>query len=384
MCKLMLDDTAPMLKPSTPTSTPAINALTRTLSEDVTEVLLPASKPSSPENQSDDEDVDFVVSSQPVAEPWTDPLQTILNNEEEITHAQLMALYKSFYPGAPSHQLRAIDPQDVACRMDTGVPVTWIEAAVFFGEQKWHLHYLIPAGQVTMVFGSAGVGKSTYVLAVLVKTLVNGGSFMGTEYPGGEVVVWYDGEGCSGANMERAKTEGIDQSLIYNVSTKASLDTEEGVDELQQAMIQTAELAKKARKKDREEIQKKCKAKGLPIPCNFDDELKMVLVLDGITNLTGTAEENNAKEGARHIVLITKMLQSFDWDINPAAIVITHSTKDCWKMNTGDTLTEPTPAEAGTSWATRALALPSPMEVSSTLARASLSTFATRSVPKAC
>ena len=110
-----------------------------------------------------------------------------------------------------------------------------------------------------MVFGSAGVGKSTYVLAVLVKTLVNGGSFMDKEYPGGCAVLWYDGEGCSGANMERAKNEDIDQSLIYNVSTKASLDTEEGVEELQQVMLQTRELEEKRRKKAREDLQKQCK-----------------------------------------------------------------------------------------------------------------------------
>ena len=172
---------------------------------------------------------------------------------------------------------------------------------------------------------------------------------MKKEYPGGCAVLWYDGEGCSGANMERTKNEDIDQSLIYNaynVSTKASLDTEEGVQELQQVMLRTRELEEQRRKKERQEIQKQCKAKGLPIPRNFNDEFKMVLVLDGITNLTGAAEENNAKEGARHIVLITKMLQSFDWDIKPAAIVITHSTKDCYKMNTGNTLTEPTPADA--------------------------------------
>ena len=64
------------------------------------------------------------------------------------------------------------------------------------------------------------------------------------------------------------------------------------MEELQQAMLRTAELVKKRRMKERQEIQKQCKAKGLPIPRNFNDELKMVVILDGITNLTG--KENKA------------------------------------------------------------------------------------------
>ena len=63
-------------------------------------------------------------------------MQAILDNEEAISHAQVMALIKSFYPDATSDELQSIDAQDVAFRMDSGEPVTWVEAAVFYGEQK--------------------------------------------------------------------------------------------------------------------------------------------------------------------------------------------------------------------------------------------------------
>ena len=145
------------------------------------------------------------------------------------------------------------------------------------------------------------------------------GELNGKSYPGGGLIAWYDGEGCGSGNTQRAIAEGFDMSAFFNVTTSESLDTEDGVEELRQQLLQISKMRE-----------------GAPVS---------ILVLDGVTNLTGRSDENSAKEGARHMVLLTKMIQSLPWDLQPCAILLTHSKKTNWESNQGPAITAPNISE---------------------------------------
>ena len=105
---------------------------------------------------------------------------------------------------------------------------TWADKEEEFGEIEWIIYPWVPARHVTLIFGDPGAAKSS-VVVVLAGIVTDGGRLGDEEHEGGGYVGWLDVERTLGANMQRAKKQGISLDKIIDIDMEGHmLDTPEG------------------------------------------------------------------------------------------------------------------------------------------------------------